>query len=71
VTKPDDAFEQQIALYRRMSGAERLDIALGLHELACERAREGLRRQFPQADPAEVERHWHDHIRIAATLNDD
>ena len=39
-----------------MTGEQRLAIALELHEMSCEIAREGIRRQNPQADPAEVER---------------
>jgi hypothetical protein len=39
-----------------MTGEQRLKIALDLHELACNVAREGIRHQNPNADPAEVER---------------
>ena len=48
--------EEQIALYRRMTGEQRLGIALSLHELACDVAREGIRSRHPNADAAEVER---------------
>ena len=50
------ASEAQIALYRRMTGEQRLVIALELHELACEVSREGIRHQHPKADAAEIER---------------
>ena len=50
------ALEQQIQLYRRMTGEQRLAIALNLHEMSCEIAREGIRRQHPEASPKEVER---------------
>jgi len=53
---PEEALERQIELYRAMTGEERLRIALNLHELSCNMAREGIRRQFPGADEAEVER---------------
>ncbi|MBI5387270.1 MAG: hypothetical protein HZA90_21595 [Verrucomicrobia bacterium] len=53
---PDAATRQQIEGYRRMTGEQRLAIALGLHELACEMAREGIRDRHPEADAAEVER---------------
>ncbi len=33
-----------------------MTIAFGLHELACEMAREGIRRQHPGLDESEVER---------------
>ena len=51
-----EALERQIECYRRMTGEQRLAIALDLHELSCEVAREGIRRQHPEADAAEVER---------------
>jgi len=50
------ALEKQIELYRRMTGEQRLAVALELHELSCEVAREGIRRQHPEADALEVER---------------
>ena len=53
---PQAALDYQIENYRRMSGEERLAIALDLHELSCDIAREGIRAQHPEADEAEVER---------------
>ena len=53
---PERALQEQIARYRRMTGEQRLAIALQLHELACNIAREGIRHQHPNADEAEVER---------------
>ena len=53
---PDRALQEQIDRYRRMTGEQRLAIALALHELSCNVAREGIRRQNPDADEAEVER---------------
>jgi hypothetical protein len=50
------ALAKQIERYRSMTGEQRLAIALELHELSCEIAREGIRRQNPKADAAEVER---------------
>ena len=50
------AYDEQIKRYRRMTGEQRLALALELHELACDVAREGIRRQSPQADPETVER---------------
>ena len=52
---PGAALEKQIECYRRMTGEQRLAIALDLHEMSCEIAREGIRRQHPEADAAEVE----------------
>ena len=49
------ALEKQIARYRAMTGEQRLAVALDLHELSCDIAREGIRRQHPEADSAAVE----------------
>lgn len=59
------ALDEQIKRYRCMTGEQRLAIALGLHELSCEVAREGIRRQNPQADAAEVERLLHRRLELA------
>jgi Rv0078B-related antitoxin len=50
------ALDKQIERYRSMTGEQRLTIALDLHELSCDIAREGIRHGHPEADPAEVER---------------
>jgi hypothetical protein len=50
------ALEKQIQLYRRMTGEQRLAIALNLHEMSCQIAREGIRRQHPEAGAEEIER---------------
>lgn len=52
----EDALKKQIEGYRQMTGEQRLKIALDLHEISCEIAREGIRRQHPNASDAEVER---------------
>jgi hypothetical protein len=49
------ALDQQIERYRSMSGEERLSIALNLHELSCDVAREAIRNAHPEADVDEVE----------------
>ena len=61
------ATEEQIRRYRQMTGEERLAIALELHELACDIAREGIRQQHPYADPAEVERLLRSRLELART----
>ena len=53
---PDHALIEQIKRYRRMTGEQRLALALELHELSCNVAREGIRQQNPNANEAEVER---------------
>ena len=52
----DVALQKQIERYRQMTGEQRLAIALELHEMSCDIARESIRRQHPSADAAEVER---------------
>jgi hypothetical protein len=49
------ALDKQIELYRRMTGEQRLALALELHELSCDISREGIRHAHPNADAAEVE----------------
>jgi len=49
------ALAKQIERYRGMTGEQRLAIALELHDLSCDVAREGIRRQHPEADALEVE----------------
>jgi len=59
------ALDKQIEHYRRMTGEERLAISLELHEMSCEIAREGIRRQHPQAHAEEVERLLHRRLELA------
>ena len=62
---PQVALDFQIERYRKMSGEERLGIALDLHELSCDVAREGIRAQHPEADDAEVERRLRQRLELA------
>lgn len=59
------ALEKQIERYRKMTGEQRLAVALDLHELSCDVAREGIRRQNPRADAAEVERLLRHRLELA------
>ena len=59
------ALDKQIERYRRMTGEQRLAVALELHELSCDIAREGIRRQNPRADAAEVERLLRHRLELA------
>jgi hypothetical protein len=61
---PEAALAMQIDRYRQMTGEERLRIALDLHELACEVAREGIRRMYPQADQSEVDEKLRERLRM-------
>lgn len=62
---PDRALQKQIERYRQMTGEERLAVALNLHELSCNVAREGIRHQNPQADEVEVERLLRQRLELA------
>lgn len=64
---PEAALEQQIARYREMTREERVGIALRLHELACELARLGIRRQHPRASPAQVDTLLRERLALART----
>ena len=61
----DVALQKQIERYRQMTGEQRLALALELHEMSCDIAREGIRRQYPEADAAEVERLIRHRIELA------
>ena len=64
----ETALERQLAAYRKMTGEERMAIALGLHELSCNVAREGIRHQHPDAGAEEVERLLHQRLKLAREL---
>jgi hypothetical protein len=66
--RPQAAKKLQLELYRRMTREQRVAIALGLHELACEMSRLGIRRQHPKATPAEVEELLRRRLELARTL---
>ena len=59
------ALDKQIEHYRKMTGEQRLALALELHEMSCDVAREGIRRQHPNADSAEVERLLRQRLELA------
>lgn len=65
---PQAALEAKLNRYRAMTREERVATALRLHELACEMARLGIRRQHPQATPAEVEEFLRDRLELAHNL---
>jgi hypothetical protein len=62
---PEEALHRQIERYPAMTGEQRLKIALDLHEFACNVAREGIRRQFPDAGEEEVEQHLRRRIELS------
>jgi hypothetical protein len=65
---PQAAVDAQIEKYRAMTGEERLKLALDLHELSCEIARDGIRHQYPKASADEVERRLRERIALAHSL---
>ena len=62
---PQAALNLQIARYRKMTGEERLALALDLHELACEIARQGIRYRHPGASSEDVERLLRGRLELA------
>lgn len=52
---PIEFTQKQIERYRQMTGEERLLIALNLHEMSCEIARDGIRGRYSAATPEIVE----------------
>ena len=62
---PESALEMQISRYREMTPEQRVMTALRLHELACDMARLGIRRQHPEAEPEEVEKLLRERLELA------
>ena len=62
---PDRALAEQIKRYQGMTGEQRLAIALELHEMSCDIAREGIRRQNPAASAEEIERLLHHRLELS------
>ncbi len=65
---PEAALEKQVEKYRAMTGEKRLKVALELHALSCEIARDGIRHQHPDASADEVERLLRERIALAQSL---
>jgi len=59
------ALSKQIERYRQMTGEQRLKIALDLHEMSCNIARAGIRRQHPEANETEVENFLRARLQLA------
>lgn len=62
---PEAALNKQIEGYRKMTGEQRLKIALDLHDFACEVARAGIRHQYPKATEHEVKEFLRRRLRLA------
>ena len=60
------ALDKQIERYRQMTGEQRLKIALDLHEMSCDIARAGIRRQHPAANETEVEKFLRARLNLAS-----
>jgi hypothetical protein len=61
---PEAALQAQIERYRQMTGDERLQIGLRLHELSCEIARDGIRAQHPGIGEEDVGRKLRERIQL-------
>lgn len=60
---PTEFKQKQIESYRAMTGEQRLLIALNLHEMSCEIARDGIRGRYPDASPDVVEAKLRERLR--------
>ncbi len=67
---PVTATEKQIERYRQMSGEQRLRIALDLHEMSCNIAREGIRCRYPNASTEFVEAKLRERIRVGYQISE-
>ena len=65
---PEAALEAQLTHYPAMTREERVGLALRLHELACEMARLGIRRQNPEATAPQVEALLRRRLELARSL---
>lgn len=65
---PSTATKLQIEAYQKMSGEERLQIALNLHELSCEVCRESIRATSANLTSEEVEAQLRQRIRVGYQL---
>jgi hypothetical protein len=52
---PREGLERQIAIYRQMTGAQRLQVGFELYELARALVRAGVRQQHPAWEDAQIE----------------
>ena len=64
----DGIFSDKVRAARRMSLEEKLRAAGELFDDVCERMREGIRWQFPNADDAQVEGILRERLDIARRL---
>jgi hypothetical protein len=62
---PQAALEVQLERYREMTREQRVGTALRLHDLACEVARMGIRRQNPEASAEQVEALLRERLALA------
>lgn len=65
---PTGLFGDRILAARRMTVEQRLCATAELFDELCERMRDGIRWQFPDARPEDVERILRERLEIARTL---
>ena len=59
------SYQARLEILRRMSGAERLALALEMWKTACDVTRAGIRTQNPDFSPEQVERALAQRIMMA------
>jgi hypothetical protein len=66
---PEEGLQKQIEGYRRMSPAERLQIAFDLYAWARALSQAGVRHQHPDWDERQVEAEVNRRFRLAAGIH--
>ena len=66
----DGLYRETVLAARRMSMAERLELSGALFDDLCERMRDGIRFQFPDAGSEQVEHVLGERLRLARRLED-
>ena len=64
----DELYLEEIRAARRMSGEEKLLLAIQLSDWACDNTRAGIRDEFPDATSEEVERMLRQRCDLARRL---
>lgn len=65
----DAIYRDRVRASRELTVEQRLRAGAELFEEVCARLRDGIRAQYPDADPDEVERILHERIEIARRLD--
>ncbi len=65
---PEEGLRQQIAIYRKMTGPQRLQIAFDLYDTARALVRAGVRHQHPEWTEPQVKQEVVRRFKLAAGI---